>query len=115
VRRHSTRLGDELQSFCWVPEFNYDGFELAPAKVPGCRVDVGADLDMHRHRFHEVAKSIYRLDVVAYKEDSDVCRLWQGVSLSRSCFWCGRQNSLPGQVQQQVQQLGVKLALSPSC
>src|ERR1700730_5329551 len=52
------------------------------AKLSGCRADVGADLEMDCHLLHEVAKSVYGLDVTAHKQDSDANRLrWLGTSL----------------------------------
>src|ERR1022692_817861 len=82
VRRHLTRLFDEFQSFCWVLEVNYYGLELAMAKFSSCRAHVGADLDVHCHLLHEVAESIYGLDVPAHKQDSDAYNLrWHGTSI----------------------------------
>src|SRR5579863_8263942 len=56
----------------------------------GCRNGVGANLDMHRHPLHALAKGVNGLDVVAHQQDSDSCCLrWRKVFPARRCFSYG--------------------------
>jgi hypothetical protein len=52
-------------------------------ELAGRRTDVGTNLNMHRHLFHDMTQSIDGLNVVGYQQDSD--SRWPGRDIFSIC------------------------------